>query len=332
MRQYSLPSDALPAEVGDAYESLLHALSDWLSAPSPFTSTNLADYFEEHLAGCDTPETRIRYLCRLTLHGGVNGEAYPEAAMDLVELQAEFRAFPGYTDTDLDLYFDEYYFSWLAVRLTEALCEYTGRARLRGARASLRAEWEALPLTRLQYRPTDANTVQLLRFLFVVLIPFAQNSRTRSVRSVTEEVVQGARAANKPQRPAPVPLSSNVATLCSGNFKPTDLRALLTSLGVLDATTGQWHLGELKGKAAAPLSAFPAAYRALFEAKLMLFADAPVYRKAFEEEFHVKFSDRLATFKDGSGSARFQDYLVEARRWITVWKASDSHITHSSAP
>jgi len=71
------------------------------------------------------------------------------------------------------------------------------------------------------------------------------------------------------------------------------------------------------------LSAFPAAYRALFEAKLMLFADAPVYRKAFEKEFHVKFSDRLATFKDGSGSARFQDYLIEARRWITIWKASD---------
>jgi len=50
----------------------------------------------------------------------------------------------------------------------------------------------------------------------------------------------------------------------------------------------------------------------------MLFADAPVYRKAFEKEFHVKFSDRLATFKDGSGSARFQDYLIEARRWITI--------------
>lgn len=327
MRQYSFPSDALPAEVGDAYESLLHALSDWLGAPGPFASTNLADYFEEHLASFDTPEGRIRYLCRLTLQGGINGEAYPEAAMELVKLQSEFRAFPDYTDTDLDLYFDEYYFSWLAVRLTEALCEYTGRARLRGARASLRAEWEALPLTRLQYRPNDTNTVQLLRFLFVVLVPFAQNSRTRSVRSVTEEVVQEARtAATKPQRPAPLPLSSNVATLCSGSFKPADLRDLLTSLGVLDASTGHWHLGELKGKAAAPLSAFPAAYRALFEAKLMLFADAPVYRKAFEEEFHVKFSDRLATFKDGSGSARFQDYLVEARRWITIWKASESKV------
>ena len=139
--------------------------------------------------------------------------------------------------------------------------------------------------------------------------------------------MQDARAAAaKPQRPAPLPLSSNVATLCSGSFTPADLRDLLTSLGVLDADTGHWHLGELKGKAAAPLSAFPAAYRALFEAKLMLFADAPVYRKAFEEEFHIKFSDRLATFKDGSGSARFQDYLVEARRWITIWKASTANL------
>ena len=40
-----------------------------------------------------------------------------------------------------------------------------------------RAEWEALPLTRLQYRPNDANTIQLLRVLFVVLVPFAQNCR-----------------------------------------------------------------------------------------------------------------------------------------------------------
>ena len=185
-RQYSLPSDALPTEVGDTHESLLHALSDWLGAPGPFASTNLDDYFEEHLASFDAAEGRIRYLCRHTLQGGANGEAYPEAAMDLVELQSEFRAFPDYTD--LGLYFDEYYFSWLAVRLTEALCEYTGRARLRGARASLWAEWEALPLTRLQYRPNDANTIQLLRFLFVVLVPFAQNSRIRSVRSVTKVV------------------------------------------------------------------------------------------------------------------------------------------------
>ncbi|GAA3959513.1 hypothetical protein [Hymenobacter antarcticus] len=324
MRQYSLPSDALPAEVGDAYESLLHALSDWLSAPGPFASTNLADYFEEHLASFDTPEGRIRYLCRLTLQGGINGEPYPEAAIELVALQSEFRAFPDYTDTDLDLFFDEYYFTWLVVRLTEALCEYTGRARLRGARASLRAEWESLNLHRQHYRPHDPNTLQLLRFLFAVLVPFAQNSRIRSVRSVAEEVMQNAQrlAAAKPPGAAPVPLSSNVATLCSGSFKPADLRDLLTSLGVLDADTGHWHLGELKGKAAAPLSAFPAAYRALFEAKLMLFADAPVYRKAFEEEFRVRFSDRLATFKDGSGSARFQDYLVEARRWITIWKAN----------
>ena len=121
-------------------------------------------------------------------------------------------------------------------------------------------------------------------------------------------------------------LTSNVATLYSGSFKPTDLRDLLTSLGVLDADNGHWHLGELKGKAAAPLSAFPAAYRTLFGAKLMLFADAPVCRKAFEKEFHVRFSDRLATFKDGSGGAHFQDYLVEARRWITIWKASDSNL------
>ena len=55
-------------------------------------------------------------------------------------------------------------------------------------------------------------------------------------------------AAAKPQRPAPLPLSSNVATLCLGSFKPADLRDLLTSFGVLDADTGHWHLGELRGK------------------------------------------------------------------------------------
>jgi hypothetical protein len=165
MRQYSLPSDALPVEVGDAYESLLHALSDWLSAPSPFASTNLADYFEEHLASFDAPEGRIRYLYRLTLQGGVNGEAYPEAAMDLVELQSEFRAFPDYTDTDLDLYFDEYYFSWLAVRLTEALCEYTGRARLRAEMGSLAPHPPAVPPHRRQYRPTATFLICCARAL-----------------------------------------------------------------------------------------------------------------------------------------------------------------------
>ena len=134
------------------------------------------------------------------------------------------------------------------------------------------------------------------------------------------------RAATKPQRPAPLLLTSNVATLCSGSFKPINLHDLLISLGMLDAATSHWHLGELKGKVAAPLSAFSAAYRTLFEAKLMPFADAPVYRKAFEKEFHVRFSDRLATFKDGSGCAHFQDYPVEARRWIAIWKASDSNL------
>ena len=76
-------------------------------------------------------------------------------------------------------------------------------------------------VTTQKTRLTDANTVQLLRFLFVVLVPFAQNSRIRSVRSVTEEMVREARAAaTKPPRPAPLPLFSNVATLCSGGFKP----------------------------------------------------------------------------------------------------------------
>lgn len=73
IRKYPFPADVLPQEVGDAYDKLHFELEEWLGDFGPAESDNVVDYFEEHLAGCPTPQARIRYLCNLTMHGGPGG-------------------------------------------------------------------------------------------------------------------------------------------------------------------------------------------------------------------------------------------------------------------
>ncbi|WP_035565250.1 hypothetical protein [Hymenobacter sp. IS2118] len=325
IRQYPIPVDALPLEVGDAYESLALDLSDWLSAPSPFSSDNLVDYFEEHLAQCGTPETRIRYLCRLTMGGGTNREGYPEAADDLKRVQgtSPIRAYEE--DYNRTLFIDTYFFSWLAVRLTEAVCEYAGSSRLRGARASLWAEWEATAQRRVMYRTDDHSTRQLLRYLFGVLIPFAGRSRTQSLGNVAEQFRQSVprpTPAAKPPLPPPDAKPQNLEMLCQNGLTPANVRDLLAQLGAIDAQTGHWHLGELTGKPGKVKSAFPAAYRALADKGLLLKLEGPTWRQIFVTEFKADISLRMANYDTkGQASNAFHDYYAESLRWITIWKA-----------
>lgn len=325
IRQYPIATDTLPAEVGDAYETLLYELSHWLSAPSPFPSDNLVDYFEHQLAGCGTPENRIKYLCWLSMRGGVDGEAYPLAAAHLKQVQGFSAGWQVGSEFEQMLFIDAYYFSWLAVRLMEAVCELAGSSKLRGARTALWAEWEATEQHYVAYQTDYLPAVQVLKYLFRVLVPFVRGSRTQSIGSIAEQIrrsVPRPTPGPRPPAPPPEPLPQTLQMLCQKGLIPADVRDLLAQLGAVDGMTGRWHLGELTGKAAKPKSAFPAAYRALADLGLMRKLDGPVWLKIFVAEFDVSISPRMANYDTkGQVSKAFHEYYDDTVRWAKVWRA-----------
>lgn len=158
-------------------------------------------------------------------------------------LLAEASSFPN-------LYLDSQYYSWLAVRLTEAVCAVAGNSRLRQARTSLWTDWESIAQRKSPYSAADAQTGQLLKFLFGVLVPFANESAPKRIGLMTQRFQQATRPAAGPRPPAPPPepLPETLQTLCRNGLKPADVRTLLIELGAIDAQTGRWHLGELTGK------------------------------------------------------------------------------------
>ena len=320
IRQYPIPADALPPEVGDAYDTLLYELSDWLEEPNPFESDSLLDYFEEHLARCPAPIIRVRYLCGLTTHDRPSRAGRPRPTMPLPGARAAYAS-----SVSLSASFDDYYFSWLAVRLTEAVCELAGSSRLRQARSHLATEWDTIATRPVTYRIGEPNTVRLFKFLFGVLVPFAGDSRTQSIASITQQFRQAAtRPAPGPRPPAPPPepLPQTLQMLCQGGLTPANLRELLAHLGAVDAGTGRWHLGELTGKAAKPKSAFPAAYRALADLGLLKQLEGPTWLKIFVAEFEVNLSPRMANYDTkGQVSKAFHEFYDETLRWAKVWQA-----------
>ena len=308
------PVDALPVAVGEAYDNLTNELEEWMQVDTPFGAEILLIHFDECLAKCASAAERLRFLCGLTTLGGRE----PGMLFAAGRLSA-----PG---------FEEVYSTWLAVRLTEAVCVFVGNSLLRSGRVTLDSTWESVSQHQRIFRVRRGDAGLLLQFLFGVLIPHAHTNKYQQpqrfndlANQVTQEnpyAYAKAEPAAAQKTPAPTALPQTLDTLCRPPFSPTDLRALLVDLNVLDEETGHWHLGELKGKAASPLSAFPAAYRALHEARLVLPTDAPVYRKLFCAAYRVQFSDRVANFKEGSpsASAAFHDYLNRARYWIKIWK------------
>lgn len=324
IRRYPFPTDTLPLEVADAYETLLHEVGYWLNATSPFASDNLLDYFEEHLACCEGAEHRVRYLCRLTGQGGVNGEPYPEAARQLMEVQGAGSPLPFSEEDEVGLFTEVCFFSWLAVRLTEAVCELAGSSRLRGARAVLWAEWAATGQHYVRFRTDYPPVVQVFKYLFRVLVPFVRGSRTQSIGSLAEQIRQAARpvTGTRQSAPPPEPLPQTLQMLCQNGLLPNDIRKLLVQLGVVSAETGRWHLGNLTGKAAKPKSAFPAAYRALADLGLLRKLDGPVWLRIFVAEFGVNISPRMANYDTkGQVSKAFHEFYDETRRWAKVWRA-----------
>lgn len=305
---YSFPTDAFPVEIVEAYQSLQEDLNFWLSPH--YGTLRVVAYFDESLERCRSAVQRINYICWLA---GVGGEEPGLLLAAGMMTEASFK---------------ESYLVWLAVRLTETLCIYIGNSRLRSGRGILEENWLAIKQNGIPQSEDNPLATELVQFLFRVLIPFARGASQpqRIIDALEKPVVEIMSVAkdgqNSKSKKTPVALVHTLESLCRVPFTPSDLRELLTHLQVLDSETGYWHLGELKGKAASPLSAFPAAYRAAQEANLMLLTDAPVYRKLFTREYRVDFKDRLANFKDGSpsASAAFHEYLNKARQWIKMWK------------
>ena len=334
IKQYPIPVNTLPAEVGDAYSNLLDWLTDWLEESTIYDSPNLIDYFEQDLAACDTPEIRLRYLARLNAQGGVNRRPYPQAAAELklcenrVDLSRpvhHFYAEPYYPHHEREPFSDHHFYSWLAVRMMEAMCAFVGNSSLRSARQNLWAEWDAVQPTSQRYHVEDDNSGQLFRYLFGVLVPFANGSRTRSVGNVAEQFRQSApRPAPSPRPPAPPPepLPQTLQMLCQNGLAPANVRELLAQLGAIDAETGRWHLGDLTGRPAEMKSMFPAVYRALADLKLLKKLEGPVWLKIFAAEFDVKLSPRMGNYDTkGQVSKKFHEAYDETVRWIKLWRA-----------
>ena len=334
VHQYPIPVDTLPIEVGDAYNNLLDWLTDWLDGSHVDESPNIIDYYEHELAACDTPEIRVRYLARLNLRGGVNRRPFPQAADELKMWEVQVDVFrpvkykylePYYPHHEREAFSDSHFYSWLAVRMTEAMCAHVGNSSLRSARQNLWAEWEAVQPTSQRYHVEDDNSSQLFRYLFGVLVPFANGSRTRSFSNVAEQFRQSVpRQTPVPRAPTPPPepKPQTLQTLCQNGLTPVDVREVLAQLGAVDANTGYWPHGQMTGKAAKLKSAFPAVYRALSDKGLMLKLEGPAWRKIFIAEFEVDISLRMANYDTrGQASKVFHEYYAEAARWITIWRA-----------
>jgi hypothetical protein len=305
--------DALPPVIQETFSNLSDELASWLTLENAavWADCEVIQDFDSRLD--NTPNiVKIKYLtCLLTKEGG---EIYLAAGRLL-------------SDDFLGLYF-----SWLAVRLTEAVCIYAGNNLLRSSQERLGARWEQVNRNQTLFHVSSDKTNELIYFLFTTLIPEVRGlvgpRRNTAFSDLTEQFrQQSQQAREKPDvKPkgrtskTPRTLPQTVETLCCPPFTPANLRQLLTELEVIGPETRRWHLGELKGKAAAPKSAFPAAYRALAEARLLVQTAAPVYRQLFEQEFGVELSDRIANFKYGNGSNAFHDYLIRAQYWIKIWK------------
>jgi hypothetical protein len=288
--------DILPDEIAEDYDYLWHTLkSAFENDPS-----NVLLWFEEELRQYSSSEMRLRYLCSLMI--GAPG------------VESVFRAAKR---TLLSHYQFDDYAAWFAIRLMEVLVDYTGNARLRQYRKEIAAEWELTKHTATAVFG-DLLIGRILRFAFSALQPFVVENRPQTVATVAKQVRQAIPRSASPKKPtsrSAVP-PQGLAALCHAPFSVVNIRELLSELGVLDPDTGYWHLGTLKGKAGKPLSAFPAAYQALVDAKLMDRLDAPGWRKLFMEEFNVYFSPRLANYAWGKGSAEFERYLRESKRWV----------------
>jgi hypothetical protein len=309
--------DALPPVIQETFSNLSDELASWLTPENAavWTDCEVILEFDNNLGNIPNI-VKIKYLSLMLTQ---QAEDVYLAAGRL--LSAEFSAF---------------YFGWLAMRLTEAMCIYAGNNLLRAGQERMAARWEQVSKQQPRFYVGSEKANELLHFLFTTLIPQVYSivghrkaQQTTAFSDLAEQFTQQAQQARERQeakpkgRAAKVPktLPQTVETLCCSPFTPAYLRQLLTKLEVVDAETGHWHLGELKGKAAAPKSAFPAAYRALAEARLLLQTDAPVYRQLFEQQFGVELSDRTANFKEGNGSLAFHDYLARARYWIKIWKS-----------
>lgn len=297
------PVDAFPTEVVEAFDNVDYIVSDLLADYEYGEILQILD--GELLRVGPEAEPRIKFLCRLASgYKRLNG---------LINVCS---------------YFNMYVFecsAWLSLRLTEALCSYAGHAKIRGWRQELSSEWELSKGVSRQANK-DPSIDTLLRFIFTVLIPRVASPLPKRVDDLTEQIrntiPKPTATAQSKTKTSPV-LPQALEALCESTLKTADVRALLTDLGILSEETGRWHLGNLIGKAGKPKSAFPAAYRALVEAKLMRRVDAPVWRKLFEAEFGIGFSDRLANYAWSKvTSMEFDNYYIDATRWVTKWRAN----------
>ena len=300
----SLPPtlDALPQSIIEDFDNLWYSVKDYHSY---YDEEDVVFFADDYLFSIERVEMQLRYMCRLVIGRPGVVSFYNSAVRQLA--------------TD----FEHEFMSWFAVRLIEVLVDYAGSTRLRQLRKEIAAEWDIVEKLAL---PTlfDPSIGRLLRFTFSVLVPMiASSSQPQAVAPVLQELKNT--FASPPSRPKPVARPSTppqaLNAICHYPFSSKDVRELLQELGVID-NTGLWQLGSLTGKAAKPLSAFPAAYRALVEAGLMDRLDGPAWRKLFEEEFKVSFSNRLANYAwGGKTSLEFERYYNESKRWVSKRKA-----------
>ena len=292
--------DAFPQSIVEDYDNLWYIVKEYHDRHED----DLIFYIDSYLSSMLKAEMQLRYMCRIAV-----GRPGVESLLSKAN-----RHLPNG--------FEAQFISWFAIRIVEVLTEYTGNPRLRQLRKDIAAEWQAVE--RLTFHTIYGPLVdRLLRFTFTVLIPLvASNIQPKSVAPIIHELKRAIPVPSPPTRIA-VKVDAPLQTLdsiCSQSFSSKDVRELLQQLGVLDIS-GFWHLGTLTGKAAKPLSAFPAVYRALVEAGLMDRLDGPAWRKLFEEEFRVSFSDRLANYAwGGKTSLEFERYYSESKRWVSKRK------------
>ncbi|MGI4867436.1 MAG: hypothetical protein ACRYFZ_26185 [Janthinobacterium lividum] len=163
--------DALPHAIQETFDHLRQELDDWITLENAeiWDDFKVILEYESNLIDLQA-DVKIKFLCLLTSQAIKT--CFNEKNVSLSN-------------------FYNFYFSWLAVRLTEAISTHLGAKLLSANQERLRTQWELASKSLLLVQTSNHRADEILRFLFTTLIPLAfalQPEPTKNQRVAEQEL------------------------------------------------------------------------------------------------------------------------------------------------
>lgn len=278
--------DALPQEIQETFDHLRQEIDDWMTLENAeiWEDFKVILEYEDSVTSLQ-PDIKLRFLCLLT--------------------KQTIKICSGERNTSLR-YFYNFYFSWLAVRLIEAVSDYIDARLLRANKERLRVQWELASKSLLLVYTSNHRADELLRFLFTTLIPLAATLQPelKKHQQPVEQATQSPVTLNPPR----VFAEAGSFALLLLNYSLAELEAMLVELGLLDPTTSR------ATQAATPGAWIGVIYALLEAERPRLSGSKAAIWRAFSGTFGAAVSERalqngLGT--QGSTAEQFRDRALK---------------------